>query len=134
MAGNSKGINEILLPFLHYVISVPSQPPSGFTVTSSTSTSITAYWQLPPKYARHGTITGFKLFYAKKGSQGSPAVLTSNVTSLVGVVGRLVSRLDKYTEYEFQVLAFSSKGDGPKSSVVVESTKEDGKIFKTIWF
>ena len=35
--------------------------------------------------------------------------------------------LDKYTEYEFQVLAFTSKGDGPKSSVVVERTKEDGK-------
>ena len=35
--------------------------------------------------------------------------------------------LDKYTEYEFQVLAFTSKGDGPKSSVVVVRTKEDGK-------
>ena len=66
----------------------------------------------------------WKLFYAKKASEGSPVVLTNNVTSL----SRLVSALDKYTEYEFQVLAFSSKGDGPKSSVVVERTKEDGKL------
>ena len=113
---------------MHYIISVPSQPPSGFTVTASTSTSITASWQLPPEYARHGTITGFKLFHAKKGSQGPPTELTNNVTSL----NRVVSGLDKYTEYEFQVLAFSSKGDGPKSSVVVERTKEDGKIYKTM--
>ena len=51
-------------------------------------------------------------------------VTTYSNTSLSG----LVSKLDKYTEYEFQVLAFSSKGDGPKSSVVVERTKEDGEI------
>ena len=37
-----------------------------------------------------------------------------------------VTGLDKYTEYEFQVLAFTSVGDGPKSSVGVERTKEDG--------
>ena len=106
-----------------YFISVPSQAPSGFTVTAKTSTSITASWQLPPKYARHGTITGFKLFYAKKSSQGPPIVLTTNVTSL----SRLVSALEEYTEYGFYVLAFTSKGDGAKSSVVVERTKEDGK-------
>ena len=123
---NSRLIDVIILPLLHYLISVPSQAPSGFTVTASTSTSITASWQLPPKYARHGNITGFKLFYGKKDAVGSPIVF--NVKSLT----RVVSGLDKYTEYEFQVLAFSSKGDGPNSSVVVERTKEDGKISKTM--
>ena len=39
----------------------------------------------------------------------------------------VINGLDKYTEYEFQVLAFISHGDGPKSSVVVERTMEDGK-------
>ena len=110
-----------------YLISVPSQAPSSFTVTASTSTSITASWQLPPKYARHGIITGFKLYYGKKDSAGSPTMLTNNITSL----SRVVSGLDEYTEYVFQVLAFSSKGDGPKSSVI-ERTKEDGKIYKTM--
>ena len=52
-------------------------------------------------------------------------MLAHNVTSLT----RVFSLLDKYTEYDFQVLAFSSKGDGPRSSVVVERTKEDGKIY-----
>ena len=113
---------------LPYLISVPSQAPSNFTVAAITSTSIKASWQLPPEYARHGPITGFKLFYKEKDSVGSPTVLTNNVTRL----SRVVRGLDKYTEYEFQVLAFSSKGDGPKSSVVVERTKEDGKIYKTM--
>ena len=35
--------------------------------------------------------------------------------------------LSKYTEYDFQVLAFTSAGDGPKSTVKSEMTKEDGK-------
>ena len=39
---------------------------------------------------------------------------------------RDVTGLDKYTEYEFQVLAFTSVGDGPNSSVEVVRTKEDG--------
>ena len=38
-----------------------------------------------------------------------------------------VTGLDKYTEYEFQILAFTSVGDGPKSTVVYEKTKEAGK-------
>ena len=38
-----------------------------------------------------------------------------------------VTGLEKFSEYEFQVLAFTSDGDGPKSSVKVERTKEDGK-------
>ena len=42
-----------------------------------------------------------------------------------------VTELGKYTEYEFQVLAFTSVGDGPKSSLVVERTKEDGKNLPT---
>ena len=105
-------------------ISVPSQPPAALKLTASSSTSITASWQLPPVFARHGrNITGFKLFYRKKGSVGSATTLTiSNGSTL----SRNVTGLHKYTEYEFQVLAFTSDGDGPKSAVEVERTKEDG--------
>ena len=42
----------------------------------------------------------------------------------------VVTGLDKYTEYEFQVLAYTSGGDGPKSCVEVERTLEDGKKLK----
>ena len=38
--------------------------------------------------------------------------------------------LHKYTEYEFQVLAYTSGGDGPKSCVEVERTLEDCKKLK----
>ena len=37
-----------------------------------------------------------------------------------------VTGLDKYTEYSFQVLAYTVK-DGPISNAIVKRTKEDGK-------
>ena len=43
--------------------------------------------------------------------------------------------LAKYTEYEFQVLAFTSTGDGPKSLFEVGRTLEDGNnLTKTVCF
>jgi len=106
------------------LISVPSQAPSSFTVVASSSTSITASWQLPPENARHGNITGFKLLYRKKGSMGPLLYLTIH-----GGEKRSedVTGLARDTEYEFQVLAFTSVGDGPKSSIKVGSTGEGGK-------
>ena len=41
-----------------------------------------------------------------------------------------VTSLNKYTEYELQVLAYTSVGDGPKSHVEVVITEEDGKRMK----
>ena len=103
---------------------VPSQAPTNFMVTAISSTGIKASWTLLPKYARHGTIKGYKLFYKKKGSTGSATEepINSGATLTKDVTG-----LDEYTEYEFQVLAFTSGGDGPKSSVEIEWTLEDGE-------
>ena len=58
-----------------------------------------------------------------------PNTLTIRNESVGTVV---VTGLDKYTQYEFQVLAFTSVGDGPKSSAEVARTKEDGKKCKLI--
>ena len=105
-------------------IVVPSKAPDGFTVTAETSTSIAASWELPPAQDRNGIIRGFKLFYKKKGSSGLQAVETINSES---IRNKVVTGLDVYTEYGFQVLAYTSVGDGPKSSKQYERTKEEGK-------
>ncbi|XP_068728395.1 uncharacterized protein [Montipora capricornis] len=101
---------------------VPSKAPTGFTVTPSTSTSIRAFWQLPPKDYRHGIIRGFKLFFRKKGSDDKPVILVITNSS---ISAQNVTSLDVFTEYEFQVLAFTSAGDGQNSSVQFVKTKED---------
>ena len=95
-------------------------------MAANSSTTIMASWQLPPANSRNGIIKGFKLFYQKKSFAGSATSLTIDSRS---TLKRVFTGLDKYTEYEFQVLAFTSAGDGPKSSVIVERTMEDGKYF-----
>ena len=128
---------NILSLFFASILSflVPSQSPDNFYVTATTSTSITANWQLPPVDTWNGIITGFKLFYKRKGHASSPTTLTINSAA---ILTKNVTGLDIYTEYAFQVLAFTSAGDGPNSTVRDERTKEDGKkllksfIFTTI--
>ena len=105
-------------------MSAPTEAPGGFAVTASTSTSISASWQLPLEDFRHGIITGFKLFFKRKGSDDSTTILLIESASLLT---KTVNGLDAFTEYEFQVLAFTSVGDGPKSSVKVAKTREDGE-------
>ena len=102
-------------------IAAPSQPPSQFNVTVESSTSITASWRLPPEGSRHGIIKGYKLFYKKKGSDSVTFLTLNNIKT-----SERVTELDKYTKYEFQVLAFTSAGDGPNSSTVFKTTMEDG--------
>ena len=113
------------------LIVAPSKAPDSFTVTANSSTSITASWQLPPVGDRNGIIRGFKLFYKEKDSSGSQTVELINSGS---VRNKVVTGLDKYTEFEFQVLAYTSVGDGPKTSKKYERTKEDGKkLITRMW-
>ena len=96
-------------------------------MTATSSTSIRASWTSLPEYARHGDITGYKLFYRQKGSVDN---LVMESVSGVATLTKDFDNLNKYTKYEFQVLAVGSHGEGPKSSVKVEQTLEDGKRLK----
>ena len=66
------------------------------------------------------------MLYKKKGSPGPQTVIVVNSES---IQTKVVSGLAAYTEYEFQVLAYTSAGDGMKSSVQSVRTMEDGKKF-----
>ena len=96
-------------------------------MTATSSTGIRASWTSLPEYARHGNITGYKLFYRQKGSVDN---LVMESVNGVATLTRDFTNLNKYTKYEFQVLAIGSRGEGPKSSVMVGQTLEDGKRLK----
>jgi len=94
-------------------------------MTPLTSTSVRASWQLPPANLMYGIILGFKLLHRNKSPASDPlTVITIRSNS---TLTREVTGLGKYTEYEFQVLAFSSIGNGP-GSVQVVTTNEGGKL------
>ena len=95
-------------------------------MNASTSSSVTASWQLPPTDSRNGIIRGFKLFINRKGSD----VQMIDVSN-AAVYTKTVTGLQESTEYELQVLAYTSTGDGPKSCVHFVKTKEVGKCYIT---
>ena len=113
-----------IIQFSNLLFVVPTQAPGNLSLTAKTSISIEASWQLPPAEDRNGIITGFTVFYKKNGSSDSFTQITINSGS---TLKKVVSGLDEYTEYEFQVLAFTAVGDGPKSSTKTERTKQDGE-------
>ena len=103
----------------------PSKAPTNFRVLPLTSSRVHASWQLPPADSTHGANIGFKLLYRKSFGAGPVTVKTINDNSSVSID---VTGLEKFTEYEFQLLAFSSVGNGPKTSLQVVKTNEDGKM------
>ncbi|XP_068676920.1 platelet-derived growth factor receptor alpha-like isoform X1 [Montipora foliosa] len=108
----------------------PSKPPSGFTVTARNSTSVTASWQLPPADSRNGIIKGFKLFINSKGSDDERNVQFIDVSN--DVYKRIVTGLQESTEYELQVLAYTSAGDGTNSSVQFVKTLKDATFSRPL--
>ena len=93
-------------------------------MNARSSTSVFASWQLPTAYSRKRMIDGFELLYRKEGSNSSTRRVTINSAEILTTS---VTGLEKYTKYEFQVFAFSSAVEGPKSPVQVARTMEDGK-------
>ena len=101
----------------------PSKPPSNVAVTVTSSTSADVSWQLPPAGDRNGVITGFRLKYRKK---GVASWTTKDITDQAKRSSALTG-LSKFTYYDYQVLAYTSKGDGPTSSVQSFQTLQDGE-------
>ena len=88
------------------------------------STSISANWQLPGGISLNGPITGFILYYKKKGASDQANTVTVHDGT---VLSKKITGMEKYTEYDIQVSAFTYAGEGPKSSAVTERTSQDGK-------
>ena len=107
-----------------FPFSAPSQAPTILGLTVNNSTSISVNWQLPPGISQNGPITGFTLYYQKTGASDQANAVTVDGGT---VLSKTITGMEKYTEYDIQVSAFTYAGEGPKSSVVTERTSEDGK-------
>ena len=103
-------------------ISVPVKRPILVSVTAKSSTSVAAFWELPKRYTNVKDILSFKLLYRSLASG------TKNELTVEKAFSTVVTGLEKFTEYKFEVCVFSSVGCGPKSSSKKTRTLEDGKV------
>ena len=70
-------------------------------------------------------ITGFRLLYRNSSSVEDP--LTVITIESKSTLSHEVTGLGIFTKYEFQVLTFSLRGDGPPSSLKAVRTDVGGK-------
>ena len=120
-----------------FSVPVPVEAPVLVNVTAQSSTSVAAFWELSKRYYNERNLISFELLYQKEGSnlfeiqtiKDAAWVDAKNVSIIIGslVFSAVVTRLEKFTEYEFKVCVFSSVGCGPKSSSKIARTLEDGK-------
>ena len=121
-----------LLSSSFFFIPVPVEAPILVKLTAQSSTSVAAYWKLSERYLSKRYLISFKLLYQKEGSNLPQMQTIKGAKNIQRFNGSFrffskVTGLEKFTEYEFEVCAFSSVGDGLKSSLQIVRTLEDGK-------
>ena len=101
---------------------VPSQPPEDVQATSLNSTSIKVAWSPPSLLTLHGILQGYKILYKPVRQDEDEGDANFKMTTRLDVV---LSRLEKFTNYSIQVLAYTRKGEGVRSEPVFVHTQED---------
>lgn len=100
---------------------VPSQPPEGVRALAITSQAINVAWKAPSLFALHGVLQGYKVLY--KPVRKDEDETDANVKLSRGVDVTL-DELEKFTNYSIEVLAYTRKGEGVRSSPIYVRTLE----------
>ncbi|XP_044179417.1 receptor-type tyrosine-protein phosphatase S-like isoform X10 [Acropora millepora] len=94
----------------------PTGPPRNVRALTISSSSISVYWTPPEPEEQNGLITGYNLFVKGDGEPKKHFKVTA------GIMAYNATGLRPYTNYTFQMQAFSVMGVGPYSSTVMNTT------------
>ena len=108
--------------------SVPTAPPQAVSGVNKSSIEITVRWQNVVGKDRNGIIMGFRIYYKAVGEFAVDKIEKVAVVNGGGTELKVLESLEKFIDYNITVLAFTSKGDGPNSSVITVRTDQDGKF------
>ncbi|KAG7456890.1 hypothetical protein MATL_G00240710 [Megalops atlanticus] len=102
----------------------PSAPPQDIKCTSSSSTSLLVSWRPPPVESQNGPLAGYVVRYQVAGAEdGSEPMEEPAVPPSLEQV--LLQGLEKWTQYQITMAAFTTKGPGPDSQPLLCRTDED---------
>ena len=102
-------------------LSEPAGTPQNVGGHNTSSTSISVSWEELQAELRNGIITGYIITYQSHTENDNGIVQTDPNVRQVNVTG-----LKEYVEYTISVFAFTVKGTGPPSVLVVR-TDQDSK-------
>ena len=103
-------------------LSEPDGAPQNVKGQNTSSTSISVSWEAVLADRQNGIITGYNITYQSQTEndngvvEAGPNDLQANLTGL-----------KEFVKYNISVVAFTAKGDGPPSIIIVVRTDEDSK-------
>ena len=103
------------------LLSEPDGAPQNVTGENTSSTSILVTWKEVQAELRNGIITGYNITYQSLTENDNGIVKAGPNDRQANLTG-----LKEFVEYNISVVAFSVKGDGPPSVIVVR-TDQDSK-------
>lgn len=86
----------------------PDGAPPLIQIVATNSTSLILEWNPVPIFLQNGIIRGYKIIYKKPGEIEEHTVRVTPGTAVRGQI----NKLERFTEYNFRLLAFTVKGDG----------------------
>ena len=92
-------------------------------VTSVDPSSLMVSWQPPPEIDHNGVITGYVIEYTRRTGGPSDMVTVNSGT----MTTHTIRNLDAFVEYSVMVAAITSRGTGPSSGTVVQTSGQDSK-------
>uniref|UniRef100_A0A667XEB3 protein-tyrosine-phosphatase n=1 Tax=Myripristis murdjan TaxID=586833 RepID=A0A667XEB3_9TELE len=107
----------------------PSAPPQDIKCSSSSSTTLLVSWRPPPVESQNGALAGYRVRYQVVGGPsdagGGDGESVEEPTVPATEEQVLLQRLEKWTQYQITVAAFTEVGPGPESEPLICRTDED---------
>ncbi|XP_050305195.1 cell adhesion molecule Dscam2 isoform X18 [Anthonomus grandis grandis] len=101
---------------------VPEQPPDRPTCTALTAQTIRVSWVSPPLTSANGVIKGYKIIYGPSDTWFDEKTKDTKITSSSETI---LHGLKKYTNYSMEILAYTSGGDGVRTTPIACQTEQD---------
>ncbi|XP_066145692.1 cell adhesion molecule Dscam1 isoform X38 [Euwallacea fornicatus] len=101
---------------------VPEQPPDKAMCTTLTAQTIRVSWVSPPLISANGVIKGYKVIYGPSDTWFDEKTKDTKITASSETI---LHGLKKYTNYSMEVLAYTSGGDGVRTTPIACQTEQD---------
>ena len=103
-------------------MSEPDGAPQNVRGHNTSSTSISVSWEEVQSDLQNGIITGYNITYESQTENDNGVLLAGRNDRQANLTG-----LKEFVKYNISVVAFTVKGDGPPSFIVVR-TDQDSKF------
>ena len=108
--------------FVLISLSEPDGAPQNVKGQNTSSTSISVSWEAVEADLQNGIITGYNITYQSQ-TENDNGVVEAGPNDLQANL----KELKEFVKYNISVVAFTAKGDGPSSIIIVVTADKDSK-------